>query len=173
METEERVVNGFKPRCWARRASDGALCESMSDGRHDTDSGDLVHWATIAEGKTGVWFEDDCAPNAGPDGRETAALRIWEIGTQIDLLALLQREHSRLVAMLRAMSARLLVSADAAREDLAEIEREIHDGRCLRDVVVREKRQGEHPDVFAWLEDTLALLQFAAELLRPFAEGGR
>lgn len=154
-------------RCWAKRASDGALCERRN-GHERAPQGEL-HLVTTGEGygDAETWGASGCAPDAGPAGRETAALRILEVSHELDREAFLQRDHSRLVAMLRAISARLLINDSAAREDLAAVEREIHNARGWLQIVNSERASASA----TWLVATIDLLSLAADILRPFAEG--
>lgn len=155
----------FKPRCWAKRERDGALC--TWEAGHI-----LSHGVVAGTGReSGPWWNSDCAPDAGPDGRETAALRLWEVSAQLDLNALLRGEHGGLSARLRAIAARLRVGVRGAGEDLAALEQDIAQGHRLRGVVDTERRGAEEPDLYAWLVESIALLSLAAEILRPFAEG--
>lgn len=158
-------MNGFKPRCWARRAGDGVLCLMPSGHRQ----GDM-HEDLGAAADNAVWWDDECAPNAGPDGRETAALRLWEISTQADLIAFRSGQRGVWAPLLRTIASRLLSGTDAVKEDYVALHAEIAQG---------ERLLGEHPTdtdprtKLGYIRWVAELLTRAAEVLRPFVESGR
>jgi hypothetical protein len=100
-------------RCWARHEGDGALCTLPSEHRLEDMHEDL------RTPDCTVWWDSDCAFAAGPEGRETAALRILELHHRADLLAF---QAGRPVDdRLRAVAARLLAGPQAAATDRESI----------------------------------------------------
>lgn len=152
-------------RCWARRASDGALCERRRGHVLQNGCGGDHRSKMQRQGCSRVWNDRECAPEAGPDGRETAALRILELSNEIDRRAFLAGEHSTWVSLIRALAARLFVSTRSVDEDLRRIESVLSDWRGRR--MPEPQREVFERDEIA------ATLSLAADILRPFAEGRR
>lgn len=148
-------------RCWARRASDGALCESEEGHGFNHSKGPDPALASCS------WSDASCAPDAGPDGRETAAERLLEVAHWLYRLAFRRGHHSFNCQRLRAIAARLRVSADAAAGDLAEVRDGLEEirGALAFPGLSEEGRRRAEP--------TAELLTLAADILRPFAEGRR
>lgn len=145
-------------RCWARRASDGAFCSEPAG--HD-----LNHYALVGD-KHARW--SGCAPDAGPDGRETAALRLLEVAHTIDRMALEDGEEGAAPGY-RAVAARLYLSADDAAEDHALLRRVVAVGEESAQESASECTATEGRRI----AEINALLALAADILRPFAEGKR
>ncbi len=142
-------------RCWARRASDGLLCDGPVN--HGARGHVKTYEDHYPDGHKYVcWSDGACASEAGPDGRETAALRILEVSHEIDRGAFLAGEHSALQSALRAVASRLFVNDVAAQFDLT----------CVTALIDGlERRVIVSPPI----TQVVALMTLATGILRPFA----
>lgn len=147
-----------KLRCWARSADEQLYCD-VDDDDH--------YWHRCGGTQ---WSDRECAPRAHGLGRETAALRILEVAHEIDRLAFVNMAHSAQATIVRAIAARLMVNAVAVSDDLASLDSEAKTGNGLIAEANAAADKADHADVYLWLEQTVALLAMAADILRPFAE---
>jgi hypothetical protein len=141
-------------RCWARRASDGALCEAKAkhlDPEH-TWYGDLMP-------------ENACAPDAGTDGRETAALRLLEVSHELDRDAFRRGAKGAQARAIRKVAGRLKCDVRYASGDLRDVERE---ARSIESAVARYEEAS--PDEVLAANRVIDCLALAADILRPWVE---
>lgn len=132
-------------RCWVMRRRSGTLCDKKLGRHHGT-----FH---SAEDAVFAWEDEDCAPDAGPTGRKTAALRLLELSHDLDRISFLLGE--RLDDRLRPVAVCLFAGTEDAKANLAILEswpRDINAGAT-------------------YAEETRDILQMAADILRPWAEG--
>lgn len=144
-------------RCWARHVSDNALCEREHEAemRHIHVGGHPHHDHDV------TWLDEYCARDAGPSGRETAALRILGVAHEIDRIAFQCGETIGEYDALRAIASRLYCNTIAASADLLSVEDALN-GLEIDSEATEQERQSA--------EETIALIRQAADILRPFAE---
>lgn len=152
-------------RCLARQASHGTLCERGAEPamRHIHIGGSPGRDHDV------TWIDEHCAPDAGPDGRKTAALRLLEIAHALDRLAFAQNTSTTQYDFLRAAAARLNAGTRAAASDLDVVTSRID---SAKELVAHAPSVGDS-SLAQWARAEIDLLEAAAEILRPWAEGGR
>jgi hypothetical protein len=151
----------LQTHCWVRQADSEIFC-AYPVGHPDHCAGYGLH------GPGDGWSDDQCAPDAGPGGRETTAYQILELSWHADFVAFRRGEGwgepgSPTAPRLRAIAARLRVDTRAA---LADFERVVRDGRALL-AAVREPTTDAL--TAATLSDEVWLLQEVAQRLQFFA----